>query len=73
MKKCKGGSKREGARKKWETESRMERWKEGAKEGRKGEREGRGLEELVFHKLRWFLNFLGFFGHTRVYCARNAT
>ena len=61
MKKCKGGSKREGARKKWETESRMERWKEGAKEGRNGEREGSGLEELVFHKLRWFLHFFCFF------------
>lgn len=72
MKKWKGGSKREGGRKKWETESRMKRWKEGVKEGRKGEREGRGLEELVFHKLRWFLNFF-FFCHTRVYCTRNAT
>lgn len=43
-------------------ENRMERWKEGARQVRKGEREGGRLEELVFHKLRWFLNL--FLPHT---------
>lgn len=54
-----------------EAENRMERWKEGARQGRKGEREA-GREIRTGVSQTQVVPEL-FFCDTRVYCTRDAT